>query len=245
MNQEALPQQPTESVVPEQIISPSQTPSIPDPTISNPNQSKKPSFLRIVYLLGGILFFGMLVLVLFIKNNPTHTLPDLSGETDEKNLNSVVPISPTTTSSITISVTSKPTQKPTIQASPTTLLQPTNTIKPTNTSIPTPTPMPTSTPMPTPTRAPNPPVISIDFPQEGQVVTQSSSQICISDVPSGGDTSGVNRRQNINNGGWTGYASMTTLCFNASTGANSFMLQYKNSHNEESPIYTRNFIYQP
>lgn len=172
--------------------------------------------------------------------DPNQSFP--TPTSDAKTVSPALSITPTRSAVSTTIPTSKPTVKPTVK------VQPTNTSTTTKTPTSTPHPTPTNTPLPptpTPTHTPNPPTITISFPQEGQTITQSNSQICIVDVPTGGDTSGLNRRQNINNQGWTGYTSISTLCFNATSGSNSVVLQYKNSYGEESPIYTRNFTYQP
>lgn len=98
----------------------------------------------------------------------------------------------------------------------------------------------TPTPSPTPSA---PPQMSITFPTEGQSVQPTSSgQICVTDVPQS-NTQGLQRRQNINNSGWTSYQNHTTLCFNPVTGSNTLQLQYRNSGNLESTVFTIHFTY--
>ncbi|OGK14296.1 hypothetical protein A3A93_03110 [Candidatus Roizmanbacteria bacterium RIFCSPLOWO2_01_FULL_38_12] len=105
------------------------------------------------------------------------------------------------------------------------------TIKITNTIAPT-------------KRTSNPPVMNISFPSENQSITLTSSQqFCVVDTPAGGDQNGLQRRQNINNSGWSEYASITTLCFTPNEGQNSMILQYKNNSGDESTQYNRNFTF--
>lgn len=117
---------------------------------------------------------------------------------------------------------------------------------PGKTYTPTPVPTgkltPTDTPTPTPTRVPNPPIINISYPSEMQSIEMDSTQtLCVVDVTAGGDTSGLQRRHNINNGGWVSYTSHFTLCFDPKEDLNRISLQYKNSYGDESVVYTRQF----
>ncbi len=135
-----------------------------------------------------------------------------------------------------------------ISSTPMTIISPTSTPKiyPTNTptNTPTRTPTPTPKPTPTPTRTPRPPIINISFPSEMQVINMTGNQqLCIVDTPSGGDTSGVMRRHNINDGGWSGYTQVFTLCLTPNEGTNRIQLQYKNSYGDESVQYTRQFVF--
>ena len=87
-----------------------------------------------------------------------------------------------------------------------------------------------------------PPGMKVTFPSENQSVTLSSGQnFCVVDAPDGGNQTGLQRRQDINNQGWSSYAAMTTLCYNPPEGANTLSLQYKNSSGKESVIYTTHF----
>ena len=100
----------------------------------------------------------------------------------------------------------------------------------------------------TPTNMPkqvNPPVINITYPSDGQIITftGSSQQLCIVDQPSGGNTTGLQRKVNINNGGWSSYTPISTLCFQPQDGQNSLQLQYKNGAGDESGIYQRQFMF--
>jgi len=95
---------------------------------------------------------------------------------------------------------------------------------------------------PSPTRQENPPVIKISYPAEGQSIELTTDQtFCLVDTPEGGNTTGIQRKHRINNAGWTGYASMTTLCFDPQEGSNTVALQYRNSFGDESIIYSRQF----
>lgn len=125
---------------------------------------------------------------------------------------------------------------------------PQKTITPIPTSARAPTPTATQTPVPiptaTPTKVPNPPQINISYPSEMQSIEMTSSQqLCVVDIPAGGDTSGLKRRHNINDAGWTSYENIFTLCLSPNEGINRIMLQYKNSYSEESTTYTRQFVF--
>lgn len=130
---------------------------------------------------------------------------------------------------------------------PTFILTPTPTTRvtafsPTSTPLPTSTPTPTFTPTPTP-RTPNPPVLEITYPSEMQSIefTSSSQIFCAVEVPAGGDTSNLQRKHSINDGSWSSYTTIFTLCFNPVEGLNRFQVQYKNKYGDESTMYTRQF----
>lgn len=134
-------------------------------------------------------------------------------------------------------VVASPTVKPTLKISPTTA----NLPSPTPVSTNTPTPKPTSTPVP---QTPNPPIIDITYPTSMQSIEMSSDQnFCLVDVPTGGDTSGLQRRHNLNDQGWTEYVGMYTLCLDPAEGLNTLHLQYRNQYGEESAQYTRQFTF--
>lgn len=137
--------------------------------------------------------------------------------------------SPTSTQIPTITPTAKPTQVP-ATATP---IQPTNT----------PAPTATHTPTPTPTHTPNPPIMNISYPQEGQYIefTNPEQMLCVVDIPAGGNTTGIQRRHNQNDAGWTSYTNVFTLCFLPNEGSNRIQLQYKNQYGDESGVYTRQF----
>lgn len=72
--------------------------------------------------------------------------------------------------------------------------------------------------------------------------TSSQQKFCVVDIPVGGDYSlGAQRRHNINDGGWSSYVDIFTLCFDPKEGLNRFSLQYKNKYGDESTTYTRQF----
>lgn len=71
--------------------------------------------------------------------------------------------------------------------------------------------------------------------------TDSGQQFCVVDIPVGGDTSGIQRRQNINDGGWSSYTDIFVLCFEPKEGLNRLQLQYRNKYGDESGMYTRQF----
>lgn len=115
--------------------------------------------------------------------------------------------------------------------------KPTPTPKPGSRQISQPTPSPTLTP-----RIPNPPIINISYPSEMQSIEMGNNQnFCVVDTPAGGDTSGLKRRHDINDGGWSSYTNIFTLCFDPKEGLNRVSLRYKNSYGDESVIYTRQF----
>lgn len=166
----------------------------------------------------------------------------------------------TTTATQVLNVTAKKTN-PKLLENPASLL-PTQTI-PSTTSIknnnsvnqgtptptatkakPTATPTPVAKISPTPTlRTPNPPKINISYPSEMESVefTSPDQELCVVDVPAGGDTSGLQLKHNTNNSGWSGYSNVFTLCFDPKEGLNSVQLQYRNKYGEESVVYTRQF----
>lgn len=124
-----------------------------------------------------------------------------------------------------------------------------SSIKPTFT--PTPKPYTTSSAVSTPTRTPtptvripNPPIMNISYPSENQSITMTSTQqLCLVDTPAGGNTSGVKRKHNINDQGWSSYSDMYTLCLDPTEGTNRIQLLYKNSSGDESQTYTRQFTF--
>lgn len=102
------------------------------------------------------------------------------------------------------------------------------------------TPTPTLTPQPI--RTPNPPRLNISYPSEMQSIEMDETQtFCVVDVPAGGDHTGLQRRHNINDGGWTTYVNHYTLCFDPQEGLNRIQFQYNNSYGDESSVYTRQF----
>lgn len=108
--------------------------------------------------------------------------------------------------------------------------------------MPTYTPTPTLTPTPVPPQSANPPIMNIGFPSEMQNIELSSDEsLCVVDIPAGGNTSGLQRKHNLNEAGWTGYEDMFTLCIDPQEGLNRLQLKYKNSAGEESVTYTRQF----
>jgi hypothetical protein len=128
---------------------------------------------------------------------------------------------------------SLPESSPTMSASPSS--------SPTLTAA-SPTPIITSTPTTAP-RTPNPPIINITYPSEMQSIEFSNpgQQLCLSDTPGGGDTSGLQRNHALNGGAWSGYSPMSTLCFSPNEGLNTIQLRYRNQHGDESTTYTRKF----
>lgn len=106
-------------------------------------------------------------------------------------------------------------------------------------------PSPTRTSIPTPTRTPNPPILTISYPSQNQAITftSQSQKLCIVDIPAGGDTSGLQKKHNINNQGWTSYVDNYSLCFEPMEGSNTLTIQYKNKYGEESVMYTRQFTF--
>jgi hypothetical protein len=112
-----------------------------------------------------------------------------------------------------------------------------------NTARANPTLAPASTPTPIPpTRTPNPPLINITYPSEMQSISIIQDQtLCVVDVPAGGNTQGLQRKYQLNDGGWSSYASVFTLCLEPKEGLNRLQLQYKNGDGDESTMYTRQF----
>ncbi len=101
---------------------------------------------------------------------------------------------------------------------------------------------PAASPSPTSDRVANPPLFKITYPTEAQNIEMGQNQdFCVTDIPDGGDQTGIKRRHNLNNLGWTQYSDIFTLCFEPREGLNRFSLQYKNKFNEESQQYTVQF----
>ena len=116
---------------------------------------------------------------------------------------------------------------------------PTNKIQP-NISV-SPTPKAYLSPTPT-SRTPNPPIINISYPSEMQSISMTQSQtLCVVDVPAGGNTQGLQRKHQLNDGGWSSYTNLFTLCLEPKEGLNRLQMQYKNGDGDESTMYTRQF----
>lgn len=188
---------------------------------------------------------GIIVLITLSTGGVSLFLSQNKKETSNANVITITPSitkipSPTEEPSVTPIITKSvkkyyatPTTAVKINSSPTlTPVPPTNTPAPTNTPIP-------------PTRTPNPPVITISYPTDQQTIefTNSSQNFCLVDSPSGGNTEGIQRKHNLNNGSWTSYADLFTLCFEPNDGQNQIQLQYKNKYGDESSVYTRQFIF--
>lgn len=132
--------------------------------------------------------------------------------------------SPSKTPTPTKKIASTPTQTP--QSTPT------------HTVTPSPTQIPTSTPIP------YPPTFEILYPNESQYIELTTSQtLCVVDHPTGNYTAGSLKKRNINNSGWTDYATPDGTCFDPLEGSNTFSFQYKNSQGIESIVYTRSFSF--
>lgn len=198
-----------------------------------PNRPNNIKMSIIIIIIGFLIIFGLIIFATKFIINRVSVSHEVTGQP-------VQTITLTPTPGIyDISPTPSPKSSPVIYNSPTPVVK----IQPTATSIPaTSAPVPTATPTP---RVPNPPIIDISYPSEMQTITSSSSSICVVDVPAGGNTSGVQRKNNINDAGWTSYSDMSTLCFNPITGLNKIQLQYKNGFGDESSVYTRQFTFQP
>lgn len=194
-------------------------------------------FQKIQFYLKKPLVFIPLVLVVLIIIGTYITVK--SNTTRREKI--VFDLSPTPTRTPTPTHTATPSPTPSVvptklvpTAAPTekTILQP-----PSN----TPPPQPTNTPEPT-ARTPNPPKMKITYPTESQEITLSTGQtFCVVDAPDGGDQTELQRKQNINNGSWTNYATISTLCYDPAEGDNTLQLQYKNKYGEESAVYTVHF----
>lgn len=109
-------------------------------------------------------------------------------------------------------------------------------------SVLTPIPNKANTPTLTPTRIPNPPIMNISYPSEMQSITMTQAQtFCVADSPAGGTTQGAQRKYQFNDGGWSSYSPVYTLCLEPKEGLNRLQMQYKNMYGEESAVYTRQF----
>lgn len=116
---------------------------------------------------------------------------------------------------------------------------PTGRIQPNISASPTPKTVlsPTSSP-----RTPNPPIINISYPSEMQSINMTQSQtLCVVDVPAGGNTQGLQRKHQLNDGGWSSYTNLFTLCLEPKEGLNRLQIQYKNGDGDEPTMYTRQF----
>lgn len=144
---------------------------------------------------------------------------------------------------------------PTLTPSPTAIATPTPIKKVANPSpkiMPSPsiTPSPTSSTTPTPSpvsQDSGAPQFEINFPQENQSVSLqsgSSQRICVVETAIGGDRGGLQKKNNINNEGWTTYAGDDTVCFTPKDGQNTFSIQYRNDKGQESSVYNRQFSFQ-
>lgn len=99
--------------------------------------------------------------------------------------------------------------------------------------------LPTATPAP-----PGPPVMSITYPIEGQTITMNNQQtFCVVDSPVV-NTQGLQKKENINNQGWTSYRDPYTTCYSPLEGQNTLQFQYKNGSGAESQIYIINFSFR-
>lgn len=120
-------------------------------------------------------------------------------------------------------------------------LSPTPTSKAQSNITATPTPKTAFSPTPT-SRTPNPPLVNISYPSEMQSISMTQSQtLCVVDVPSGGNTQGIQRKHQLNDAGWSSYANLFTLCLDPKEGLNRLQMQYRNGDGDESAVYTRQF----
>ena len=71
-----------------------------------------------------------------------------------------------------------------------------------------------------------------------------SQSLCIVDSPAGGDTSGLQRKYDLNNDGWTSYKDMYTLCIEPEEGLNIIQLKYRNKYGDESSTYSVQFKFE-
>jgi hypothetical protein len=189
-----------------------------------------------------LLFFSVsgIWAVNFIKNKyqtsetPLEILPvDLRPDSALK------PEASSTVPTIPIYTNSRPTQKPKATSyyrSPTTAPN-----EPT--AVPTQPPAQGTEPTnPPPTRTPNPPVVTIGYPTDGQwIILNPTEGFCLTETPSGGDVSGLQRKYQNNNDNWSAYQSFGQLCYEPSAGSNTLSVSYRNSYGDESAIQTIQF----
>lgn len=213
-------------------------------------------FIIIMGLLGIVIFLyssGKLSIFSFAKEDPSKPPIVIQKNEEESPLSrffnshknaasTKIRPSPTPTQITPSSLVQKPTFIPTATQKP-----PTATNKPTKPPSATPQTTPTVTPtvtlQPTTTPIPNPPTMEILYPSEGQYIELTSAQtLCVVDRPTG-YTSGLQKRKNVNNTGWTSYATPDGTCFDPLEGQNTFSFQYKNSQEIESVVYTRTFTF--
>jgi len=211
----------------------------PDTNIQSADQSKNPIPLKIPRTIVIILLVLGIGMFFLIKNNlmqQEKQTPIYSEQTPTPTIGPIfddcLRLCPDNSTVLCgascTTLTSTPTKRPT------------STL--TSTPLPTTTNTPTSTPTPTPTRTPSPPIIEITYPSENQFITMTSSQtLCVGDFPRGGNTEGIQRKHQLNDGGWTSYTDMFTLCIDPKEGLNRLQMQYKNKYGDESTQYTRQF----
>lgn len=203
-----------------------------------------------------ILTIGLLGIVLYLSISGKVPLFAFSKKTNPERSAEVTPSSKESAlqrflnarhdaASTKVSTTPSPTMKPPSQSkTPTPTKKIASTPTKTPQSTPTHTLTPSQTQVPTSTPIPYPPTFEISYPSEGQYIELTSSQtLCVVDRPTGNYTAGSLKRRNINNGGWTDYATPDGTCFNPLEGLNTFSFQYKNGQGIESVVYTRSFSF--
>lgn len=201
------------------------------PPSSNRNRIFKIVFFAVIFILLGITSFAFYNY--YAQHNPANNDKSITNTKS-----SSITLNPKNPQNVGINQNANITEKltPTVKVAikPKKIItstQKTFTINPTNTIAPT-------------SKTANPPKMSISYPSENQSISLTTAQqFCVVDVPAGGNHTGIQRRQNINNGDWTGYSSVTTLCYTPKEGQNTVMLQYKNNQGEESTQYVRNFTF--
>lgn len=86
--------------------------------------------------------------------------------------------------------------------------------------------------------------MNLGYPNELQQISMTPSQtLCAVDTPAGGNTAGLQRRHQHNDGTWTSYASHFVLCWDPPDGPNTLRVQYKNGDGDESSVITRTFYF--
>ena len=70
----------------------------------------------------------------------------------------------------------------------------------------------------------------------------SSQTLCVVDIPSGGDLTGVQRAYSLNGSVISAYTS-STVCIDPAEGSNTLTMTWKNTYGEVSNTQVRQFTF--